>query len=73
LSVHFQAKFRDALARAGLLSEVDPAVWRQDWVVHSKAVGDGRASLSLPIQDQLDSRLLNRWASTWLSAVSRLR
>jgi hypothetical protein len=45
LSVLFRAKFRDALARAGLLSEVDPAVWRQNWVVHSKAVGDGRASL----------------------------
>jgi hypothetical protein len=45
LSVLFRAKFRDALGRAGLLSEVDPAVWRQDWVVHSKAVGDGRASL----------------------------
>jgi Putative transposase/Transposase zinc-binding domain len=45
LSVLFRAKFRDALARAGVLSEVDPAVWRQDWVVHSKAVGDGRASL----------------------------
>ena len=29
----------------GLLPEVDPAVWRQDWVVHSQAVGDGRASL----------------------------
>ncbi len=45
LSILFRAKFRDALERAGLLSEVDPAVWRQDWVVHSKAVGDGRASL----------------------------
>jgi hypothetical protein len=45
LSVLFRAKFRDALDRAGLLGQVDPAVWRQDWVVHSKAVGDGRASL----------------------------
>jgi Putative transposase/Transposase zinc-binding domain len=45
LSVLFRAKFRDALGRAGVLSEVDPAVWRQAWVVHSKAVGDGRASL----------------------------
>jgi hypothetical protein len=45
LSVLFRAKFRAALGRAGLLSQVDPAVWRQDWVVHSKAVGDGRASL----------------------------
>ena len=45
LSILFRAKFRDALSRAGLLTDVDPAVWRQDWVVHSQAVGDGRASL----------------------------
>jgi len=45
LSILFRAKFRAALGRAGLLGEVDPAVWRQDWVVHSQAVGDGRASL----------------------------
>jgi len=45
LSILFRAKFRDALHRAGLLARVDPAVWRQDWVVHSQAVGDGRASL----------------------------
>jgi hypothetical protein len=45
LSILFRAKFRDALAREGLLAEVDPAVWRQDWVVHSQAVGDGQASL----------------------------
>ena len=45
LSILFRAKFRDALERAGLLGEIDPAVWRQDWVVHSQAVGDGRASL----------------------------
>jgi hypothetical protein len=45
LSILFRAKFRAALGRAGLLSEVDPAVWRQDWVVHSQAAGDGQASL----------------------------
>ena len=45
LSILFRAKFRDALDRAGVLTQVDPAVWRQDWVVHSQAVGDGRASL----------------------------
>jgi Putative transposase/Transposase zinc-binding domain len=45
LSILFRAKLRDALDRAGLLGQVDPAVWRQRWVVHSKAVGDGRASL----------------------------
>jgi hypothetical protein len=45
LSVLFRAKFRDALNQAGMLAQVDPSVWRQDWVVHSQAVGDGRASL----------------------------
>jgi hypothetical protein len=45
LSILFRAKFRDALDGAGVLAQVDPAVWRQDWVVHAQAVGDGRASL----------------------------
>lgn len=45
LSILFRAKFRDELRKAGLLTNVDPAVWKRDWVVHSKAVGDGRTSL----------------------------
>ena len=45
LSILFRAKFRDALKRDGLLNQVDPAVWSRDWVVHSQAAGDGRASL----------------------------
>lgn len=45
LSKIFHAKFRDSLQRAGLLSQIDPSVWRQSWVVHSQAVGHGRASL----------------------------
>ena len=45
LSILFRAKFRDALRRAGLLNLVDPAVWQRDWVVHSQAAGDGRATL----------------------------
>jgi len=45
LSILFRAKFRDALDRAGVLGKVDAGVWRQDWVVHSQAVGDGRGSL----------------------------
>ena len=32
-------------ARENLLNLVDPAVWQRDWVVHSRAAGDGRASL----------------------------
>src|SRR5271157_593094 len=45
LSILFRAKTRAALKRAGLLAAVDPMVWQQDWVVDSKAVGDGQASL----------------------------
>jgi hypothetical protein len=45
LSVIFRARFRDLLQRAGLLGQIGPSVWRQDWVVHCQAVGDSRASL----------------------------
>ena len=45
LAILFRAKFRDVLDRAGLLDQVDPAVWQTDWVVDSQAVGDGRTSL----------------------------
>jgi hypothetical protein len=45
LSLLFRAKFRDILARKGLLNLVDPAAWSRDWVVHSQAAGDGRESL----------------------------
>jgi hypothetical protein len=45
LSMLFRAKFRDARKREGLLHQADPAVWCRDWVVHSRATGDGRASL----------------------------
>ncbi len=45
LSVIFRAKFRALLEKAGLLGQVDPKVWTRDWVVHSQAAGDGRASM----------------------------
>jgi hypothetical protein len=45
LSIVFRAKFRDLLAREGLLEGVDPSVWRGDWVVHCQPAGDGRESL----------------------------
>ena len=35
----------DILARENLLHLVDPAAWRCNWVVHSRAAGDGRTSL----------------------------
>ena len=45
LLIVFRAKFRDILKREGLPNLADPAVWDRDWVVHSQAAGDGRASL----------------------------
>ena len=40
-----RAKFRDAMKSAGLLEQIDPAVWSQEWVVDSQAVGNGETSL----------------------------
>lgn len=41
LSPVFRAKMRDALSRAGLAQDVDPAVWSRDWVVHVQQIGRG--------------------------------
>lgn len=41
LAILFRAKFRDRLKQAGLYPQVAATVWRQPWVVHSKAVGYG--------------------------------
>jgi hypothetical protein len=45
LSSITRAKFRDAMHNAGVLGDIDAVVWRKDWVVDCKAVGDGRAAL----------------------------
>ncbi len=45
LSIIFRAKFRDILQRKGMLYRVARAEWSRDWVVHSKAAGDGRQSV----------------------------
>ena len=45
LSIIFRAKFRDALNKVGLLDNVPPETWQQDWVVHIKSVGNGQAAL----------------------------
>jgi hypothetical protein len=45
LSKLFRGKFHAALRKTGLLKEIPPQVWRQDWVVHCKTVGDGRTAL----------------------------
>lgn len=45
LSVVFRAKFRDAMASAGLLGEIGAEVWKVAWNVNGQAAGDGGASL----------------------------
>jgi len=45
LSPIFRAKFRDAMAAAGLLGEIDAQVWTVNWNVNCQPVGDAQASL----------------------------
>ncbi|MDP2619450.1 MAG: transposase [Hyphomicrobiales bacterium] len=45
LSPIFRAKFRDAMADAGLLAEIDACVWAVNWNVNCQPVGDAQASL----------------------------
>lgn len=44
-SILFRAKFKELLAEAGLIDQIPQEVWTKSWVVHSKAVGDGRRAL----------------------------
>jgi len=44
LSVIFRAKFRDLLKKTELFDQVDPRVWKKEWVVHSEPVGSGQAA-----------------------------
>ena len=41
LSRIFRAKFRDQLKKTQLFAQVEPRVWRKDWVVHCEPVGSG--------------------------------
>jgi hypothetical protein len=45
LSRIFRAKLRAALARSGLDQEIDPAVWKQRWIVHVQHIGTGEHAL----------------------------
>lgn len=45
LSKIVRAKFRDRMAKAGLLSEIPAEVWTTDWNVNSQAVGSAEASI----------------------------
>lgn len=40
-----RAKMRDTMQNAGLLDDIDPDVWNQEWVVDSQAVGSGETSM----------------------------
>ena len=44
-SLIYREKFRDEMRKAGLLAQIDSSVWTEAWVVHSKAVGDGKRAL----------------------------
>ena len=41
----YRAKLRDAFAKAGLLNQVDCAVWRKPWVVDCESAGNGQWAL----------------------------
>lgn len=45
LSKIVRAKFRDRMAKAGLLGEIPAEVWTLDWNVNSQAVGSAEASI----------------------------
>jgi hypothetical protein len=45
LSPIFRAKFRDALKKTHLFDSVPAEVWKKDWVVHCKPVGNGNSAL----------------------------
>jgi hypothetical protein len=45
LEIIFKAKFKDATKKAGLFDKIDPAVWKQQWVIDSQAAGQGQNSL----------------------------
>jgi hypothetical protein len=46
LSSIFRAKFRDAMAAQGLLSDIPSETWDIEWNVNCQAVGDGQATLA---------------------------
>lgn len=45
LAIIFKAKFKDAMKKTQLFNQIDPYVWKQQWVVDSQAVGNGQNSL----------------------------
>jgi len=45
LSRMFRGKMKARLRKEGLLDLIPEEVWQEDWVVHCKAVGDGRRTI----------------------------
>ena len=45
LSPIFRAKFCDALKKTDLFESVPARIWKKDWVVHCKPVGNGNSAL----------------------------
>jgi hypothetical protein len=45
LSKLFRATFQRTLQKKEIFSQIPAQVWRKDWVVHCKPVGDGQAAL----------------------------
>jgi len=45
LSLIFRAKFRDALKKTDLFDSVPSRIWKKDWVVHCKPLGNGNSAL----------------------------
>ena len=44
-SIIYRAKFKQLMEDAGLIDQIPPEVWTKNWVVNSKAVGDGQKAL----------------------------
>mgnify|MGYP000067654092 CR=1 FL=1 len=45
LELIFKAKFRDAMKKVQLLDQINPDVWKQNWVIDNQAMGKGHNSL----------------------------
>lgn len=45
LSRLFRTAFRHSLEKTALFAQIPPEVWKQEWVVHCKPVGNGQAAL----------------------------
>src|SRR5207244_1920083 len=43
-AIIFRAKLRDQLKQCGLFASVDQRVWKKDWVIDCKPVGNGVAA-----------------------------